>query len=521
MLRRTRRIVETAFFILFVFLLVRTQYSGRNEIPYPVKGFLDFDPLITLLSFLAAHSVPGIMLLSLVTIAAAVAFGRSFCSWVCPVGTLNQLAAKMASRRRRKESQWTIGTGAKRFKYYLLIGFVFAALMGIQWVGVADPISLGVRSLGLSIFPAFELAARGIFDFLYTRAGPVKVVSEPVFNGLKQTVLSFSQPHFYQSVFIALLFLSILAVSVYKKRFWCRSICPLGALLGLVSRASILRLRQDAEKCNGCNLCAEVCPGSAQPHLPRKWLCSECYVCGNCTSICPEDALEFSFRAARRGQDQVDLKRRAVLITLGSTALAAPLFGTGIGASRADPLLIRPPGARPEREFLDRCVKCGECMKVCLTNGLQPTLLEAGLEGIWSPKLVPRIGYCEYECTLCGQVCPTGAIEKLEVERKKKVKIGLAFIDTARCLPFAFGVDCIVCEEHCPTPKKAIWFERKVIETAPGERRQVKLPRVDPELCIGCGICEFKCPVADRPAIYITSVGESRSEANQLLLGGA
>jgi ferredoxin len=190
----------------------------------------------------------------------------------------------------------------------------------------------------------------------------------------------------------------------------------------------------------------------------------------------------------------------------------------GESSVRPNPALIRPPGARPEEEFLQLCVRCGECMKVCLTGGLQPTLLEAGLEGLWSPRLVPRMGYCEYNCTLCGQVCPTQAIRRLLPDEKKKLRIGLAVIDPSRCLPYAFQTNCIVCEEHCPTPRKAIWFEEKEVLTHAGERRRVKQPRVDIELCIGCGICETKCPVQDLPAIRITSANEDRNPENRVLL---
>lgn len=180
-------------------------------------------------------------------------------------------------------------------------------------------------------------------------------------------------------------------------------------------------------------------------------------------------------------------------------------------------LLIRPPGARDESSFLSRCVKCGECMKVCITNGLQPTFLQAGLEGMWSPVLVPRIGYCEYNCTLCGQVCPTGAIEKLDVEVKRKRKIGLAFIDQNRCLPYAFATECIVCEEHCPTSPKAILFRQEKVQTHTGEV-ELKLPVVDPKVCTGCGICEYKCPVGEEAAIRVSSIGEERSLENRLFL---
>ena len=152
-------------------------------------------------------------------------------------------------------------------------------------------------------------------------------------------------------------------------------------------------------------------------------------------------------------------------------------------------------------------------MKVCITGGLQPTLLEAGIEGIWTPVLVSKIGYCEYNCTLCGQVCPTSAIRKLAPEEKRRTVIGLAFVDPGRCIPFAQGTPCIVCEEHCPTPKKAIVFR----EQAGKGGAVVRVPVVVPELCIGCGICENKCPIPDLAGIRVTSAGESRDPRSPLL----
>jgi formate hydrogenlyase subunit 6/NADH:ubiquinone oxidoreductase subunit I len=157
-------------------------------------------------------------------------------------------------------------------------------------------------------------------------------------------------------------------------------------------------------------------------------------------------------------------------------------------------------------------------MKVCPTNAIQPTLFEAGLEGLWSPTLNMQLGYCEYECTLCTQVCPTDAIKELPLEEKVETKIGMAFIDQNRCLPYASARSCIVCEEHCPTPEKAIWFEEVEVFNEDGEQVRLKRPRVNPELCIGCGICQNKCPFMDQPAIYVTSAGETRNPDNQVLL---
>jgi MauM/NapG family ferredoxin protein len=197
---------------------------------------------------------------------------------------------------------------------------------------------------------------------------------------------------------------------------------------------------------------------------------------------------------------------------------AIPFFRLSPSTRRASPKLIRPPGALPEKKFLQKCAKCSECMKACPTNGLQPALAEAGPEGIWTPVLVPKIGYCEFYCSLCSQVCPTGAIKELTVEEKTKIKIGLAWVNKNTCIPYILGTPCIVCEEHCPTSPKAIKLVKIEVKLPDGTIRTPVAPVINTDLCIGCGICETKCPVVDEPAIYVTSVGESRSETNQLLL---
>jgi formate hydrogenlyase subunit 6/NADH:ubiquinone oxidoreductase subunit I len=157
-------------------------------------------------------------------------------------------------------------------------------------------------------------------------------------------------------------------------------------------------------------------------------------------------------------------------------------------------------------------------MKVCPTNAIQPALTEAGPEGIWTPMLNMKVGYCEYYCSLCTQVCPTGAIQELTIEEKLEVKIGTSWVDKNRCIPWKFGNPCIVCEEHCPVSPKAIKLIETEVKLPDGSVKSAKAPFIDTELCTGCGICENKCPVVDAPAIYITSVGESRSERNQVLL---
>lgn len=515
-LKKARIASQAIFLTVFFILLMKTEYHGRDVIAWPVKVFLEIDPLIFLTTFLASHAVAKALFLSLIVVALTLVLGRVFCGWICPLGALNDLAGSFKKRKVPKPTR--LDTAGVKVKYYVLIAILVAAVFQIHLAGFMDPISLTVRSFSVAVSPALNYLAHGFFDFLY-QVDPLSVskISEPAFEFLKLHVLSFGIPVFQQGSFVGLIFLTILGLNLVRKRFWCRYLCPLGALLALCSRFSLLNHKIDEERCNDCKLCMASCSGGARPEPDADWKGAECVLCMNCEDSCAEHAIAFKFGRPDPSLHRTDLKRRYVLgagaAGLGTLALLRlnPVRTSGNAA------LVRPPGSVNEEEFLRRCVKCGECMKVCITNGLQPTFMQAGLEGMWSPVFAFRVGYCEFNCTLCGQVCPTDAIEELDVETKNSVKIGLAFIDVNRCIPYAFKTNCIVCEEHCPTSPKAIIFERKTITTDAGDV-ELKLPVIDPKVCIGCGICEYKCPVGEKAAIRVSSVGEDRSDSNRIIL---
>ncbi|MFH0778556.1 MAG: 4Fe-4S binding protein [Candidatus Eisenbacteria bacterium] len=511
-----RRVFQVVFIAAFFFLLVRTQYGGTDEITYPVRIFLDLNPLFAALLLLSSFSVKPILLLSLITVGVSFFLGRFFCGWFCPFGTLHNAAGEVAKRPRKLEHG--LYRKSQAWKYVVLVAVVFSGFFSMSLLGLFDPISLTVRSFAVSIGPALELLTRSLLDGLYSHAPQwISRFSEGLNRFLKDYVFAFNQPRFFQAAFLGLLFVGLLALNAVRRRFWCRYVCPLGALLAVLSRPSFLRLNVGSA-CTKCGNCAKSCPTGASPALGDGWRKPDCIFCWNCVEACPAGAMSIGFARPRHEDGRLDLSRRRFLWSAGAGLVAAPLLQVTPSLKKPDPRLIRPPGALGEREFLERCVKCGECMKVCLTNGLQPTFLQAGLEGIWSPVLVPKVGYCEYSCTLCGQVCPTGAIKKLPVAEKRKTVIGLAFVDKNRCLPYAFGVNCVVCEEHCPTPRKAIVFQSTEVPGNDGKPALVRVPVVVPELCIGCGICEYKCPVSDKPAIYVTNINESRSPERALLL---
>jgi ferredoxin len=241
----------------------------------------------------------------------------------------------------------------------------------------------------------------------------------------------------------------------------------------------------------------------------------ECFSCLSCVHACPTGTVTFSF--GLHTEKTPFMERRVFLGGIVSGFAAARLLRFRDPAQ--DSRLLRPPGVKSEAVFLKQCVRCGECMKVCLRSALYPALAQAGIEGLYTPVLIPRLGYCEYNCTLCGQVCPTGAIPDLPVAEKKRAVIGKAVFDKNHCIPFARRTDCIVCEEHCPIPQKAIRSEIVAMTGFDGVVRQVKAPYVVEELCNGCGICEKVCPLEGKAGIEVFAVKDRTPLKDAAVIG--
>jgi formate hydrogenlyase subunit 6/NADH:ubiquinone oxidoreductase subunit I len=210
--------------------------------------------------------------------------------------------------------------------------------------------------------------------------------------------------------------------------------------------------------------------------------------------------------AQQSAGQEFNLSRRQFLLAVAGGAAGVLLLSTDTRLRIQHTFLVRPPGVTDEAEFLSKCVRCAECLKVCPTTGLQPALNEAGLEGLWTPLLTPRVGYCDYGCNACGQVCPSQAIPRLSLDEKRQQIVGKASVNRDRCLPWASKTPCIVCEEMCPTPEKAIHLEKESVMSEAGETIELQQPYVLREVCIGCGICENHCPLEGEAAIRVYSV---------------
>jgi polyferredoxin len=541
-LRRLRLASQIFFFGLFMLHLLETEYRGsiqampgdvRFAVPYPAI-FLLSDPLVAITNALSTHALYSGLLWSLTILIPTFFLGRFFCGWICPLGSMNHFFSNLKSETKRglrriesnRYKKW------QTLKHYVLLVLLVSSLFGALTLLLLDPISLLIRSFTESVLPAANLASRAVLDSLNrTNSGVLMFLAHGLEWGLRATFLGFRQDHFRQAFLFGLILAALLAANLYVTRFWCRALCPLGALLGFLSRWSILGIERSSANCGDCNRCLLHCQGGDDPIPSAKWRKAECHLCFNCVSDCPNASIQFRFFPSAGGTlEGVLLQRRKALASLAAgVALLPALRASTTSAAERDSRLIRPPGSLDESNFLARCLRCGECMKVCPNNALQPAWSEAGLEGLWSPVLVPRIGYCEPSCVLCGQVCPTGAIWKITQAEKawlpaaakpgaKPISLGTAFYDRGRCLPWAMATECIVCQEWCPTSPKAIYLVEADVADPQGNIKRLRQPYVDPARCVGCGACEFACPIKGRPAVYVTSVGESRSRTNQILL---
>jgi MauM/NapG family ferredoxin protein len=503
-LQRLRILSQFIFSGLFFYLLLRSGGIAIAHLPH-TGLFFYIDPLFLWVNLLAGPFLP-VLLLALVPLLLTLVFGRFFCGWICPLGALNQFFTWLGSRRARKKV--TVERNALRLKYLLLIVLLVASLFASQLLGWLDPIALLTRSASTVVLPGANFLAQHALQSGALSQGWAGKAVKPLYDLNRKFLLTVSQRTFQQAAGIGLIFFSLLLLNLRRRRFFCNSLCPLGALYGLLAKYSLFRLSLN-ENCIQCGACANHCTYYGSPY--QDYLKSECLLCLNCLNDCPAAAIDVRFPLPGAGKrPALDLGRRQVLAAAGCGLVAAALPRIGLESkSKAHPF-IRPPGALSEKEFLKKCVRCGACMQSCPTNAIQPAVFQSGLEGLWTPVLVPASGYCEYECNRCTQVCPTHALARLTLEEKKQFKIGTAVINRSTCYTYADGYNCAVCEEHCPVPEKAIRFREVEVNNFRGQIKKVRQIYVLPDLCIGCGICESVCPRTDAPAIRVGAEEEQR-----------
>lgn len=477
-----RRVVQVLGLLAFIllFFYVCWPYGSRHHADamrareaIDAETFLALDPLVSLSAALAARTWVWSLAWAGALLLVCSAIPRGFCGYLCPLGTLLDLF------------DWAIGRRAERLhvgrrgwwvhaRYSVLLGVLVAAAGGVLLSGFVAAIPVLTRGM------------------MYVLA--------PLQLGLLRDWYLIPPMHAGHSLSIAL-FLLVFALGLLGRRFWCRCVCPSGALF---SAASALRLteRKVTSACVGCGRCAEACPFDAiRPDFSTR--ATDCTLCQTCGGVCPVQAVQFVGRwtaVEERGREatpDVALSRRGFAAGAVGGLAAAVGLRTVLGAP-ADRHPVRPPGAVPEREFLRLCVRCGECLKACPFNVLQPTGFEQGLDGLWTPQMVADWQGCDPTCNNCGQVCPTGAIRALPLAEKRVARMGLAVVSERTCLPYAGRQACDLCFSECEAAGyHAIEFVRVHVETDEGglpvEGSGYAAPVVLAHKCNGCGLCQTRC----------------------------
>jgi MauM/NapG family ferredoxin protein len=490
----------------------------------PPDLYLRLDPLVAVALPLTVRDLIPSLLPGLGAALFALLIGRAFCGYVCPFGATLDLARFLGARRATRrsprvdrnspESAAPLSSGERPRnadssttpvwhwgKYLLLAAALSSAVLGVNAAFVASPIPLITRFYATLVFPLVQLAGKQGMDAL-----------RPVADMLDWSFLAYAQVGLrrFEAVFFILVFFGALfALEQVRPRFWCRYLCPAGALLGLLSFRPLWRRR--VGRCTDCGQCRRHCPTGAIDLSPSNTAHRECIVCRRCEAVCPGET-RFSTSPVpllAPPQNLPSLPERRLVLQAG-LAGAACAAGCVLGLDSLQqptaagiihqPTLIRPPGAVPEEDFLRLCLRCGACMQACPSNGLQPTYFLAGVAGMFSPVLVPRRGPCEASCNACGLVCPSRALRKLSLEEKQRAKIGAALVLRERCLAWEQDKRCVVCQEVCPYG---------AISLRPLPDHQVPAPFVKAERCFGCGACECHCPVAS-PAVIVEAAGALR-----------
>jgi len=484
-----RTFIQAVSLCLFSAFFVFATYKLPGWLPADI--YLRLDPLLGLSAVLSAREIIGRALWSLVVLGATLVIGRFFCAYVCPMGAsidfLDRLFFHKKVRRNLKPE-----AHLRKIKYAVLIVVLTAALTGLSLAYFMDPIALLTRTYTFVFYPLAIMGINLSLDVL-----------RPVFQAFGWVALSHLhvvQPLFYMSAVTFLIFGGIIALNRLAPRFWCRFLCPLGALLSLISPLAPFKRRVNQD-CNECLKCQKNCPMGAIPENPRATHLPECIQCRTCSRVCAQEAVSFPASLSVGGEySTVDLSRREFFYSAaGGLAFGFVSSRTPFTSLQSKHQLIRPPGAIPETEFLRTCIRCGECMKSCLTNTLQPCLWESGLAGLWTPQMKPRLAPCEQNCNVCGKVCPTQAIRSLGLEEKTHAKVGTAILRKELCLVWSQNKLCLICDEICP-------YNAIVFRPVEGYRR----PVVIASKCNGCGYCEQRCPVRGESAIVVVPDGEIR-----------
>ncbi len=505
------RVIISLFFLVFAAMIFIDFRDSFSENFISSFLFLQFAPSVVKIIQVAAISALGFLVVLMLT----VLFGRVYCSTICPLGIFQDAVSWISVKLRRKKWPYRYTRPHNILRYSLLgLTVIFMVFGSILILNLLDPYSNFGRFmtyfakpvvLGINNWVAPMLMSGGIYT-LY----PVTLPA------IRWEVMMFP---------LAMLIL-VIWLSLKYGRLYCNTVCPVGTLLGYISRVSLVQIYIDEQSCTKCGRCDRICKSSCMSFREGLVDFSRCVACYNCLRICPDNAVKYSANHGRKinlmalnpvaplkqsvtPQDNdttgmIDDSKRSFILTALMMLFGINRFAKGAVEDIPEPeqdttipedknYPVSPPGSISLKHFNKACTACTLCVSVCPTHVLQPSLLEYGVGGFLQPRMDFHAGFCNFDCTSCGEVCPTGAILPLSVDEKHVTQIGVVKFERENCVVYTDNTSCGACSEHCPT---------RACDMVPyiGE---LTIPEVDESTCIGCGACEYICPTRPYRAIYV------------------
>lgn len=487
MLRKIRIVISVLLFALITFYFIDFAEVLPNS--FHRLAHIQFIPALISLSV-------GILLLLIIL---TLLFGRIYCSTICPMGILQDVVARISKSVGKKKKRYTYSP-AKNILRWSIVGLLIIAFVGkfTVLIGALDPYSAYGRIV-VHVFKPVYMLGNNLLESIFS------TFENYTFYQVDTSMLSLS------STLIALITFGIIIVLAWKHgRTWCNTLCPVGTVLGILSRFSLFKVRIDTTKCNGCGLCVTKCKAACINSNEHTIDHSRCVDCFDCLGACKQKALVYN-PSLKRGPLPAEIpteptttdssKRRFLVVGLFTAGAAPGVFSQARQSvatlegkkpyTKINP--ITPPGSISQEHFQQQCTSCHLCVSKCPSHVLKPAFMEYGLAGIMQPTVNFEKGFCNFDCTVCGDVCPNGAILPLTVEQKHLTQMGTVVFIEENCIVYTDGTSCGACSEHCPT---------QAIAMVP-YRDGLTIPQVNTDICVGCGGCEYVCPARPFRAVYI------------------
>ncbi|MDP4210034.1 MAG: 4Fe-4S binding protein [Bacteroidota bacterium] len=474
---------------------------------YTKATYLQFLPSLIKFFSVAGLISAGFIIVLILTLL----FGRVYCSTICPLGIFQDIVSFLSKKLRTKKFRFKYAKANNILRYTFLGLAILPVLFGsIYILYLLDPYSnFGrfVSDLGRPLYIKVNNLLASI------------LIKHNVYSVSPYDIVKFD---WLTIIFPAIMLVVVVWLSLTRGRLYCNTVCPVGTFLGLVSKISIFKLKFDESKCTKCAKCAFACKSQCISIKDQTVDFSRCVGCFNCLNVCDNNSINYKLSLPKKketitlDEGPADPSKRNFIA--GSVLLAGAMIGLSKLAkaqetsSKTNELpepasdekrtnhvkidrknYCTPPGSKSISHFKDACTACHLCVSACPNGVIQPSLFEYGVTGMLQPYMDYRSGFCNYECTKCGHVCPTGAILPLTHEEKVVTQMGVALFIKTNCIVYVEETACGSCSEHCPT--QAVSMVKY--------KGELTIPHVTPEICVGCGACEKVCPAKPNKAIYI------------------